>query len=131
MHTIPPYPDSCLVSLDLRAGLHEMFRALPEGVSEFSFANLYLFRDKHQYRLTMLPDNRIAIVGKDADNTFFMLPFGLPDAAILTKLFADHKNMKCVTEQQKDLLEKLGRRAEAAAAGFALELQPYRPLFDR
>ena len=63
MNAIPSYPDSCPVSLNLRSGLHELLHTLPDGVSEFTFANLYLFREKHQYRLAMLPDNLIVITG--------------------------------------------------------------------
>jgi uncharacterized protein len=108
MSTIPAYPDTCELTLDLRPVLHERLRRLPEGVSEFTFANLYLFRDKHQYRLTMLNDNLPCILGKDGNNPFFMLPFGLPDAETLARMFADYTIMKCVTESQQPGLEKLG-----------------------
>ena len=105
---IPSYPDSCPLSLDLRRELHDRLRKLPEGVSEFTFANLYLFRDKHRYRVTMLPDNLIVITGNDMGNPFFMLPFGLPASDRLSQLFTDQKTMKCVTETQKKQLEELG-----------------------
>jgi hypothetical protein len=96
------------LSIDLRPALHERLRKLPEGVSEFTFANLYLFRHKHQYRITLLADKLIAITGNDGDSPFFMLPFGLPDGQTLARLFSDHQTMKCVTEAQKNLLEELG-----------------------
>lgn len=108
MITIPLYPDACELTLDLRPCLHDRLRALPQGVSEFTFANLYLFRDQHHYRLSMLPDNLPALTGKDGDVPFFMLPFGLPDAQTLARLFTDHAGMKCVTENQKASLENCG-----------------------
>jgi len=108
MTLIPSYPDICTLTLDLRPGLHDRLRMLSEGVSEFTFANLYLFREHHNYRLTMLPGDLPAVTGRDADSTFFMLPFGLPDAGILSRLFTDHITMKCVTERQKTALENLG-----------------------
>ena len=79
MSSIPLYPDACELTLDLRSYLHERLRTLPERVSEYTFANLYLFREKHHYRLSMLTNNIAAIIGKDGNAPFFMLPFGLPD----------------------------------------------------
>jgi len=108
MPTVPHYPDTCALSLDLRTTLHERLSKLPEGLSEFTFANLYLFRQKHQYKLSMLPDNLPVISGKDADKSFFMLPFGLPDEKILSHLFSELSTMKCITEAQKGPLAKLG-----------------------
>ena len=108
MNDIPSYPESRALTLDLRPDLHDMLRRLPDGVSEFTFANLYLFRDKHRYRLTLLPGNILAILGNDDGNPFFMLPFGLPDHACLVRLFSDHQRMKCATELQKKALEDAG-----------------------
>lgn len=108
MHTIPSYPETCALTLELRPLLHDKLRSLPEGVSEFTFANLYLFRAAHNYRLTMLPENVPALHGRDGSLPFFMLPFGLPGNEILAGLFSDHKTLKCVTEGQKPQLEQLG-----------------------
>ncbi len=110
MGTLPPYPDACDVTLDLRPNLHERLRRLTEGVSEFTFANLYLFREAHTYRLTLLADTLPAILGRDGDAPFFMLPFGLPGPELLARLFNDHVCMKCVTDTQKTALESLGYR---------------------
>lgn len=110
MNQIPLYPGSCSLTLDLREYLHERLRKLPEGVSEFTFANLYLFRDKHNYRLSRLDEDLLIILGEDPGTPFFMLPFGLPDKENLTRLFYDHRYMKCVTENQKSALETLGFR---------------------
>ena len=112
MDMIPIYPDSCPLSLELRPILHEQLHKLPEGVSEITFANLYLFRSKHNYRLSRVQANLPVIIGKDGHRPFFMLPCGLPPGEILSRLFTDHKNMKCVTEVQKDSLEKTGYTVE-------------------
>jgi len=108
MTSIPLYPHTCELTLDLRPCLHERLRTLFEGVSEFTFANLYLFRDQHYYRISLLPYNLPVLTGKDGNDPFFMLPFELPDAQTLAQLFTDHVTMKCVTESQKTLLERLG-----------------------
>jgi hypothetical protein len=112
MDTIPNYPDTCALTIELRSRLHERLRSLVDGVSEFTFANLYLFRHKHQYRLSMAQNDIPVIVGKDADTPFFMLPFELPDAETLSRLFTEHTTMKCVTSRQKDQLEKMGYAVE-------------------
>ena len=108
MTDIPRYPDSCPLTLALRPELHDSLRVLPDGVSEFTFANLYLFRERHNYRLSLLSHGLHVILGNDDDEPFFMLPFGLPKAEALARLFADHQRMKCVTEGQTALLVQAG-----------------------
>lgn len=96
----------------MRPELHSMLRDLPDGISEFTFANLYLFRDSHQYRVARLSSGLIILLGRDRQQPFFMLPFGLPDRQVLQNLFAVHETMKCVSSSQKPLLETMGFRVE-------------------
>ena len=105
---IAEYPNSTELSLDLRSVLHPKFQTLPDGISELTFANLYLFRRTHNYRLSWLPDKLLVISGKDADITFFMLPFGLPDEKLLRELFGQHGLMKAVSESQATVLSETG-----------------------
>lgn len=105
---IPEYPESTELSLVLRPVLHPLFQQLPDGISEFTFANLYLFRESHQYRLTRLADGLIVLTGRDANIPFFMSPFGLPSPAILQELFAKFGSMKCVSGSQAPVLASLG-----------------------
>ena len=94
--------------MDLRSILHPMFKILPEVISEFTFANIYLFRETHNYRISQLDDQLCVITGRDADQPFFMLPFGLPDEDVLTDLFARHHVMKALTPSQADQLAEIG-----------------------
>jgi hypothetical protein len=105
---IPEYPNSAEFSLALRPLLHPLFQQLPDGISEFTFANLYLFRESHHYRVARLPDGLIVIIGRDKDQPFFMLPFGLPAQSILRMLFNDWRGMKCVSVVQAPELAALG-----------------------
>ena len=105
---IPDYPQSTELTLSLRPLLHPLLQQLPDGISEFTFANLYLFRESHHYRLATLADGGIVITGRDKDRPFFMLPFGLPAPDILRNLFADWSRMKCVSETQTEILQGLG-----------------------
>jgi len=118
---IPTYPESCEITLALRPLLHPLFQTLPEGISEFTFAGLYLFRQKHRYRIARLPDGRVVVTGEDTASPlpgrmgddlacragadagpvagpFFMLPFGVPAPEILDDLFAGFGRMKAVSE---------------------------------
>ena len=108
MNSIPLYPDSCSLSMQLRPVLHDRLRLLPEGISEFTFANLYLFREKHQYRLSRLVNGQLLFLGNDNGADFFMLPFGLPDQKLLDQLFQEYGSMKCVSEPQTSQLQAMG-----------------------
>jgi uncharacterized protein len=105
---LPEYPASIAVSLALRPLLHPMFQRLAEGISEFTFANIYLFRSAHQYRFSRLVDGSLVILGEDGAQRFFMSPFGLPEKPLLNQLMHDHGRMKCVSTTQKPLLQDMG-----------------------
>ncbi|MCK9293793.1 MAG: DUF2156 domain-containing protein [Desulfobulbaceae bacterium] len=107
---IPVYPDFSELDLLQRATLHPLFQQLPDGISEFTFANIYLFRNSHHYRVSRLSDGLLLIAGEDADKPFFMLPFGLPDEALLRQLFTDFATMKCVAASQAEVLAQRGYR---------------------
>lgn len=109
---IAAYPQTTEITLDLRPMLHPLFRALPEGISEFAFANLYLFRDTHNYRLTRVVQDHLAILGRDGEQPFFMLPFGLPEKPQLDRLFQDHGSMKAATETQAQQLHEMGYQVQ-------------------
>ncbi|MBI5559795.1 MAG: DUF2156 domain-containing protein [Deltaproteobacteria bacterium] len=91
----------------MRKELHSLFSMLKEGVSEFTFANIYLFREAHNYRISRLGDNFL-ITGSDGGERFFMLPFALPSSRLLNELFERFSSMKCVSEKTKETLAGLG-----------------------
>lgn len=105
---IPDYPNAVELTMDLRDTLHPLFQKLPEGISEFTFANLYLFRREHRYRLSRMEKEHIVILGNDKGTPFFMCPFGLPLRQGLASLFADHGILKCATQAQADILKEKG-----------------------
>ena len=108
MTELPLYPDSCELTLGHRNLLHPLLHTLPDGISEFTFANLYLFRHTHNYTVSRLADDRLIILGRDPDTTFFMLPLDLADRDTMVRLLQEHRTMKCVSERQKPLLEAMG-----------------------
>ncbi|KPK78157.1 MAG: ABC transporter permease [Phycisphaerae bacterium SM23_30] len=109
---IKDYPDFSELSLQQRPILHPLFQGLVEGISEFTFANLYLFRKAHQYRIARLGPELYVIAGKNADELFFMLPFGLPENDLLPRLFDDFTTIKAVSENQAAQLAEMGYTVE-------------------
>ncbi|MGD9733273.1 MAG: DUF2156 domain-containing protein [Desulfamplus sp.] len=125
---IPVYPESVQIHLGLREILHPMLQRLPDGISEFTFANLYLFQKAHQYKISRLPainqqelssengvgTELLVITGSDrstnsdASEKFFMLPFGVPDQSMLDTLFKEHCTLKCASESQAEFFSRMG-----------------------
>lgn len=122
---IPLYPESVEIHMGLRDLLHPMLQKLPDGISEFTFANLYLFQQSHQYRVSMLAkgplvnnfkteiSDLLLITGSDRLATlelekFFMLPFGIPERSVLDALFDEHETLKCASRAQADFFEGIG-----------------------
>ncbi|SLM29830.1 conserved hypothetical protein [Desulfamplus magnetovallimortis] len=115
MKKIPYYPQSVDIELELREYLHPMFQALSEGISEFTFANIYLFRKDHLYEISKIKvdgsENNgdiVVITGNDSGEKFFMLPFGIPPIKYLRTLFENHRTLKCASRSQVELLLDMG-----------------------
>ncbi|TGU70674.1 DUF2156 domain-containing protein [Geomonas terrae] len=83
---IPQYPGSRGITLEDKPLLDRLFSELQPRVSELTFANLYLFRKAHEYRLTRVGDAVLAL-GRGYDGTpYFLPPFGGDVNAVALKL---------------------------------------------
>jgi hypothetical protein len=111
MMIIPDYPRFCALTLQMRPILHPLFQQLAEGISEFTFANLYLFRHTHRYQISRFSDVHYIISGQDGADTFFLLPFGWAEPHFLAKFFDEFEAMKCVSESQAEHLSAMGYQA--------------------
>ncbi len=107
---IPLYPETTEVTLQEKEELAPFFSSIDERISEFTFANIYLFRYTHNYRLSRLPDDRILITGSDDGESFFILPGGPVEPTLLEELFERFSSMKCVSERFAKVLERRGYR---------------------
>ena len=109
---IPNYPKTAAISIDMRQELYPLFYNLESGISEYTFAGLYLFRDKYKYTLTRLNTGNILIFGTEDDKSFCMLPFGFPDKKTNKELFNKFHYFKGISEKDTDKyripLEKAG-----------------------
>ena len=55
MNIIPAFPEFTSVSASMYKELYPFLNNLPDGISEFTFLNLYLYRAKYDYRISRLP----------------------------------------------------------------------------
>ena len=101
-HTIPNYPAFKLIDFSMQPALHPRLALLKEGVSEFTFAALYLFRTKYEFTLSVLPGEKLGISATYRGVPFLMFPCGLPDLEIVHELFRSHEYIKCLPEPFAD-----------------------------
>jgi hypothetical protein len=106
---IAQYPAFSEIVLEQRPALHGRFAALPDGMSELTFADIYLFRHVHRYEISQLAGNHVVVCGQDAE-PFFILPFGLPPAHVLAELFERFGVTKCSSASQAGQLSGMGYR---------------------
>jgi hypothetical protein len=108
--TIPCYPDFAPLSLDQKSILHPRLSLTADGVSEFTFSGLYLFRNRYNYRISRSgPDGGFIISGEQKEK-FFMTPCEAPAWDILESLFAAHDYWKNISDT---VLESSRQKLEA------------------
>jgi len=130
---IPCFPDFVPLDINIKNALHPRLSLTNDGVSEFTFAGLYLFRKRYNYRISRLKDDRGFIIsGKqpedhqaaqnnektndDGEKSFFMTPCAAPDWDTLASLFKTHNYWKNISETVldpvKDKLQENGITVE-------------------
>ncbi len=72
---IPQYPDARALELPDKPLFDAIFSVLQPEVSECTFANLYLFRAAHAYRLTTVGDALVVLGRGYGDERYFLPPF--------------------------------------------------------
>jgi hypothetical protein len=70
---IPRYPQARGITLEDKPLLDPLFLELQPRISELTFANLFLFRTVHDYRLTLVRDAVVAL-GRGYDGSSYFLP---------------------------------------------------------
>ena len=116
---IPSFPEFTPVTLDLKSEMHPRLSLTPDGVSEFTFGGLYLFRKRYQYRISTLEDKTLILSGiqpphaaGEEEKKFFMTPCAAPGRGILEELFKTHDYWKNISESilipEQNRLEEWG-----------------------
>jgi hypothetical protein len=98
--------------LDLKDDMHPRLSLTADGVSEYTFANLYLFRNRYRYRVSRVLDKTFIISGEREGKKFFMTPCAAPGRGILEELFNTHDYWKGISDSvltpEREHLEKWG-----------------------
>jgi len=105
---VPCYPDFIPLNLELRDTLHPRLSLTFDGVSEFTFAGLYLFRNRYNYRISRdisynngsNEEGGFIISGEQPKDSkaFFMTPCIAPRQEVLESLFSSHNYWKNISE---------------------------------
>jgi len=99
---IPTYPEFAPISLEMRDELYPSLNLLKDGISEFAFSNLYLFRKTYGYRVSRVPGKTFIVEGAKLGKSFFYTPCDLPPKEILDELMAGHDYLKNLSETQSE-----------------------------
>ncbi len=86
---IPQYPESRALEFDDKAVFEPIFSRLQPRISEFTFANLYLFREAHRYRVSVVGDSLVVFGKGYAGEEYFLPPLGGAIDGTLTTLFEE------------------------------------------
>ena len=86
---IPRYPDSRPLHLEDKVLLDNIFAGMQPRISEFTFANLYLFRLAHDYRLTMAGNALVILARGYGGEPYFLLPLTGGAKEALSRLLDD------------------------------------------
>ena len=109
---IPCYPDFAPIAFDFKPDLQPLFFQLPDGISEYTFSNLYLFRNRYEYRLSVSPNGALIISGARDGKRFFMTPRSVPEKEVALSLFETHHYWKGIPDSllaaHKDELTQWG-----------------------
>jgi len=99
-NAIPQYPEFAPIALSMLDQMYPAFNLLKDGISEFTFAGLYLFRHTYDYRVSRLPGGGLVISGTKEGKTFFYLPCCQAPKGIFDELMVRFDYMKNLSESQ-------------------------------
>lgn len=122
---IPEYPLFASLNMNMKEELDFILSSLPDGVSEFSFLNLYLFRNTYQYSAS-IHNGLLIIKGIYKNEPFFTTPCGDVEPAIVMNLLKEVKKWNGIAESFLKTNEYVFQNSELKN----LNLQEDRDNFD-
>jgi len=140
---IPCYPEFTPLEIGLKEFLHPRLSLTNDGVSEFTFSGLFLFRNRYGYRISRNSRTEesqeggfiisgtqpvSAVNGAEQSNTFFMTPCAAPEWEILEALFASHDYWKNISES---VLNPVRENLEERGVVFEEDMNNFDYLYNR
>ncbi|MDR1400234.1 MAG: DUF2156 domain-containing protein [Treponema sp.] len=117
------YPEFVPISFEFQRLIQDQLCKTQDGVSEYTFANLYLFRKRYGYQVCLSRDGDLLISGERDGHRFFMTPCALPDHETLASLFTDH-------DYWKNIPDSVLAGSEERVGEWGIELSEDRDNFD-
>jgi hypothetical protein len=122
---VPCFPDFVPLGLEHKNDMHPRLSLTPDGVSEYTFADLYLFRKRYNYQVSRvektfilsgiqpLPGDELCDPSQPAPGRrFFCCPCASPGRGILEELFKTHDYWKGISDAvltpEREHLEQWG-----------------------
>ena len=102
MTIIRDFPEFLPISASMYGELYPFLNDLPDGVSEFTFMNLYLYRSKYGYEISRLSDKTFVVLGSDAKGKFFFVMGGLPPKERIADLLTHYGRWKNISQSVYD-----------------------------
>jgi hypothetical protein len=93
------YPDFAPVSLGFQEEIQKIVSESKSDISALTFANLYLFRNKYGFNVSLL-NNSLIVAGTDKGKTFFSIIGDVPSKEILNELLKKYDYWKNVSSKQ-------------------------------
>ncbi|MCX7026759.1 MAG: phosphatidylglycerol lysyltransferase domain-containing protein [Spirochaetes bacterium] len=113
---VPGFPEFAPINLGMKNSMYPSFNLLKDGISEFTFANFYLFRNSYDYRISSIPSGGIAIEGIKAGKSFFCMPCCPQAHEVFDELMEKHDYMKNFSESQVQM-----HRIDLEARGYIVQ----------
>ncbi|MEL3912059.1 DUF2156 domain-containing protein [Treponema pedis] len=98
---IPEYPEFARISVDMQNEIEFYLRKLPDGISELTFMNLYLFRETYKYRISKT-EKLLIITGEYKGEPFFITPCCTVNVEITKELLEKYKNWTILSKSFLD-----------------------------
>ena len=99
--SIPQYPEFAPISPDMQSEMEFYLKRLPDGISELTFLNLYLFRHNYKYQVTKT-EKLLIIIGEYKGKSFFITPCCTVDVEITKELLAKYKKWMILSKSFLD-----------------------------
>jgi len=95
---IPSYPSTREIDLQDKSRIDFLFHQMQPRISELTFANLFLFRFAHHYKLTQVGDSLVVLGTGYSGDEYFLRPFGGDVEYALDFLFLEGRVLSGVDE---------------------------------